>query len=160
MSNSNAVSTFDFNRNTIRVVELDGTPWFVAKDVCDALGLRPHPRGGYSHHMQALDRDEKLAIQKSHRKFMGLFEANAARVLTISESGLYKLALRAQRTNPVAKPFQDWVTQVVLPTVRKEGAYVAGEENIGKGTEEDDGLISGRAERIIRLPFQTAKSPV
>jgi prophage antirepressor-like protein len=46
----------------------------------------------------------------------------------ISESGLYKLVLRSDK--PEAKAFQDWVTRTVLPAVRKDGAYVAGEEKL------------------------------
>lgn len=43
----------------------------------------------------------------------------------VSESGLYKLVLRSDK--PDAKPFQDWVTQEVLPAIRKDGAYIDGE---------------------------------
>ena len=44
----------------------------------------------------------------------------------VSESGLYKLIMRSYK--PEAKAFQNWVTQVVLPAIRKDGAYVMGEE--------------------------------
>ncbi len=43
----------------------------------------------------------------------------------VSESGLYKLIMRTDR--PEAKGFQDWVTKVVLPAIRKDGGYVMGE---------------------------------
>lgn len=77
------------------------------------------------------------------------------RVNIITESGLYKLIMRSDK--PQAKHFQDWVTRVVLPTIRKEGAYVAGEEHIGKGTEEDDEAIILRAMKIMERKIEKLK---
>ncbi|MDZ4192496.1 MAG: BRO family protein, partial [Pseudomonas sp.] len=47
-------------------------------------------------------------------------------------SGLYKLVVRSKK--PEARAFQDWVTRVILPAIRKDGAYVLGEEIITTGT--------------------------
>lgn len=47
------------------------------------------------------------------------------RAMLISESGLYKLIMRSDK--PQARDFQDWVTRVVLPAIRKDGAYIMGE---------------------------------
>jgi|GEM_PF-6970342 Prophage antirepressor len=49
----------------------------------------------------------------------------------ISESGLYKLVMRSDK--PEAREFQDWVTREVLPAIRKDGMYVAGEEKVKTG---------------------------
>lgn len=49
----------------------------------------------------------------------------------ISESGLYKMVMRSNK--PEARLFQDWVTQVVLPAIRKDGAYILGEEKVATG---------------------------
>ncbi|MBB3175603.1 prophage antirepressor-like protein [Endobacter medicaginis] len=49
-------------------------------------------------------------------------------VSLISESGLYKLVMRSDKRE--ARLFQDWVTRVVLPTIRQTGAYVVGEEKL------------------------------
>src|SRR3546814_17484975 len=57
----------------------------------------------------------------------GTFGGNPNRTI-ISESVLYKLALRAQKTRPEVEAFQRWVTRVVLPAIRKDGAYISGEE--------------------------------
>jgi len=46
-------------------------------------------------------------------------------LVLVSESGLYKLVMRSDK--PQAKAFQDWVTKVVLPAIRKDGAYVMGQ---------------------------------
>ena len=54
----------------------------------------------------------------------------------VSESGLYKLVMRSDK--PEAKAFQKWVTRTVLPAIRRDGGYVAG-ENGGDVTEVSDG---------------------
>ncbi|ADZ65369.1 BRO family protein [Brucella melitensis] len=51
--------------------------------------------------------------------------------MSVSESGLYKLIMRSRK--PEAKKFQNWVTQVVLPAIRKDGMYVRGEEKVSAG---------------------------
>jgi hypothetical protein len=54
-------------------------------------------------------------------------------------SGLYKLALRSDSL--YAKPFQDWVTPDVLPAIRKDGAYVMGEEKVVTGELDEDAFV-------------------
>ncbi|UAJ16399.1 antirepressor [Mycobacterium phage Newrala] len=92
----------------VRVVSIDGEPWFVAKDVRDVLGL------GRSS-IALLDADEKgvqtLDSPSGQQKYT-----------VINESGLYSLILRSSK--PQAKAFKKWVTAEVLPTIRKTGAYV------------------------------------
>ena len=56
------------------------------------------------------------------------FEARVSRATIITESGLYKLVMRSDK--PQAKEFQDWVTGTVLPAIRKDGAYIMGEEKV------------------------------
>lgn len=51
--------------------------------------------------------------------------------MVIAESGLYKLVMRSDKPN--AKDFQDWGTAVVLPAIRKDGAYILGEEKVATG---------------------------
>lgn len=57
----------------------------------------------------------------------------------VSESGLYKLVMRSRK--PEARAFQDWVTRVVLPAIRKDGAYVMGEEKVATGELSEDELV-------------------
>ncbi|BCP51748.1 hypothetical protein K32_03650 [Kaistia sp. 32K] len=57
----------------------------------------------------------------------------------VTESGLYKLVLRASGED--AKEFQNWVTQVVLPSIRKDGGYVMGEEKLATGAMTEDQFI-------------------
>ncbi len=95
--------------HTVRVVTIDGNPWFVLADVRAVLDKA---RGG----KLPLDADETrtvLELNGTTLKGHGL--------QLVSESGLYKLIMRSDK--PQAKPFQDWVTREVLPSIRKTGSY-------------------------------------
>lgn len=95
----------------IRVINQNGEPWFVAKDICDSLGLSQVSRA-----VSSLDNDEKntLTISKG-------IKGNPNKVV-ISESGFYKLSMKSRK--PEAKKFQRWVTHEVLPSIRKHGGYL------------------------------------
>ncbi len=71
----------------------------------------------------------------------------------ISESGLYKPVMRSDK--PEARQFQDWVTRVVLPAIRKDGGYIMGEEKVVTGEMSDDEfvlrpmtILQGKVERL------------
>ena len=106
---------FQFQDHSITVLMDDnGEPWFVAKEVADVLG--------YSDAYEItkrLDDDEK-----SNRQIAGLGSPTGGRgVAIINESGLYSAVLGS--TKPEAKPFKRWVTHDVLPSIRKTGSYTA-----------------------------------
>ena len=112
---SNEIQIFNFQENNeIRIINQNGEPWFVAKDVCDILGLTNVTKALY-----ALDDDEKmtLTLSKSHLGQRG----GAQKINVISESGLYALILRSDKPN--AKVFRKWITSEVLPSIRKSGTY-------------------------------------
>ena len=100
----------------LRVIKAsDGEPWFVAKDVCNALGL-----ANVGQAVLNLDGDEKgITIADT----LG----GQQKLITISESGFYRLVLKSRK--PEAKAFQRWVTHEVLPSIRKEGGYIAASAN-------------------------------
>mgnify|MGYP001597535445 CR=1 FL=1 len=87
----------------------DGEPWFVAKDICDALGMPPTAKDGYGKHMRGLDDEDVTRHSKSGVMLHGLHQSS----LLVSESGLYSLILKSRK--PGAKAFKKWVTSVVLP---------------------------------------------
>lgn len=93
---------------------IDGQPWFIAADVCRSLGIK-NP----SHAMARLDDDEK-ALQKC----MTLGGAQQAYI--INESGLYALVCGSNKE--AARRFRKWITSVVLPSLRKHGGYINGQE--------------------------------
>lgn len=101
----------------VRVIERDGDPWFVAKDVCDSLGLEQVSRA-----CDRLDEDEKAYLTKSNLSECGLDTGVPNRGLCIvSEPGLYSLVLCSNK--PEAKAFKRWITHDVIPSIRKTGAY-------------------------------------
>lgn len=93
---------------TIRALNMDGEPWFVARDVTNALGL--DRTATYK-----LDDDEK-DVCSTHTL------GGEQEVSIISESGFYTLVLKSRK--PEAKAFQRWVTHEVLPAIRRTGGYM------------------------------------
>ncbi len=100
-----------FNDRPVRIIEKDGEPWFIAKDVCDALELS-NPRTSLS----LLDDDEKGV--HSMDSLGGIQD-----MTIVNESGLYSLILRSRK--PRARAFKRWITHEVLPSIRKTGSYVS-----------------------------------
>lgn len=90
----------------IRTIVIDGEPWFVAKDVCNILGTT-NPTVA----MEGLEDFERAKFNLGRQG-----EANI-----INESAFYTLVLRSRK--PIAKPFRIWVTNEVLPSIRKHGMY-------------------------------------
>lgn len=126
----------DFGK--IRVVDIDGLPWWVLKDVCKALDL-------YSPHKVAarLDEDE--------RNLIPLIDSvgRKQRTAIINESGLYAVILRSDK--PKARGFRRWITHEVLPSIRKHGAYIADTvlEEMARNQEFTESLLSTlQAERL------------
>ena len=105
------VVTYTFNptNQPVRVKTIDNNPWFVAKDVCDALQLTD-----VSMTMNRLDDDEKLTQTL-------LVSGQGRQMWLINESGLYNLIFQSRK--PEAKAFRKWVTSEVLPSIRRTGRY-------------------------------------
>lgn len=107
----------------VRVVEVDGEPWIADKDVAAALGYSDTDQALRKH----IDDEDKLT-----RQFNGSGQSRSATI--INESGLYSLVLSSKL--PGAKKFRRWVTSEVLPSIRKHGGYIAGQEQMSDGDEE------------------------
>lgn len=99
----------------VRTVEIDGEPWFVGKDVAEALG--------YSNTRDALDRH----VEKEDKNTVVNPDGNRGNpnMTIINESGLYSLILSSKL--PGAKEFKHWITHDVIPSIRKTGAYMTQE---------------------------------
>ena len=110
----------------IRTVTINNEPWFVAKDVCDILGI--------ANPTDALNK----GLEDFERARFNLGRQGEANI--ISESGFYTLVLRSRK--PIAKPFRLWVTQEVLPQIRQTGGYIPIKE------EEPNELFVARAVQI------------
>ena len=114
MSNQTQLSTFKFESNSIRTLVINNEPWFVAKDLCNAINI-----SNYRDAIERLDEDEKgVALTDT---LGGKQEMNI-----VSESGMYTLILRcrdAVKKGSIPHRFRKWVTSEVLPQIRKTGSY-------------------------------------
>ena len=129
----------DFGR--VRSVLKDGAPWFVAVDVCKALGLNQVTRA-----MSRLDSDEGGLLEVPHPQNADkTIEINA-----VSEAGLYHLILCSKK--PEARAFKRWITHEVIPSIRKHGAYMT--DALLSRMDEHPELIS---EYIGKLRAENAK---
>lgn len=118
----------------LRTIEIDGEPWFVGKDVAEALGYS-NARKAVLVHVDAED--------KGVTKWDTL--GGTQQMTIINESGLYSLILSSKL--PSAKEFKHWVTSEVLPSIRKNGAYIRNQENMTPAEIVARGLIA--AQKII-----------
>ena len=110
---SNELQVFKYmEEHQIRTTVIDGEVWFVAKDVCSALGIQ-NP----SDAIRVLDEDEKSGVEISAP------HGRVQETRVISESGLYALIFRSNK--PEAKQFSRWVRRDVLPSIRKSGMYLS-----------------------------------
>ena len=106
----------------LRTLTIDGEPWFVGKDVAEALGYSNTKKAILDH----VDADDKTLIQRSQNV---TFEIPNRGMTIINESGLYSLILSSKLES--AKIFKHWVTAEVLPTIRKTGGYInQGQEDL------------------------------
>lgn len=125
---ANSIQVFnseDFG--SIRAIKIEDEPWFVAKDVCDALGLSNHRSS-----IALLDDDERgvhTVDTLSGEQDMAI----------ITEAGLYSLILRSRK--PEAKRFKRWVTHEVLPSIRSHGMY-ATPQTIERMLADPDTMIT------------------
>lgn len=100
----------------VRVMEHNGEPWFVGKDIAEILGYERSTKA-VADHVDPEDRDA-VPIQDSIGRMQN--------TPIINESGLYSLILSSKL--PQAKQFKRWVTSEVLPSIRKHGTYMTPEK--------------------------------
>lgn len=98
----------------IRTITKDNEPWFVASDICRSLDLSNPTMA-----MQRIDDDEKAKFN------LGL---SGGETNCVNEYGLYSLALASRKKE--AKDFKRWITHEILPSIRKNGGYIAGQETM------------------------------
>ncbi|MEI3137011.1 MAG: BRO family protein [Phocaeicola sp.] len=106
------VEVFNFSQEKapIRVQLINSEPWFVAKDVCEVLGIANH-------------KDAASRLDEDERRGVGITDpiGRPQTVTAVSESGLYSLVFQSRKAE--AKKFRKWVTSEVLPSIRKKGYY-------------------------------------
>lgn len=147
---TNNLIPFQFESHEIRIVMLEGEPWWVASDVCKALEL-----SNVSMAIDRLDDDEKGI---SSIDTLG----GKQDLSIINEPGLYSLVLSSRK--PEAKRFKRWITHEVVPSIRKTGSYSI--KNEEKDVAEIDELetlghmilaLSAERKRIRLLEAESSK---
>ena len=107
----NEITIWNYDSMAVRTIEMDGEPWFVGKDVADALGYTNTRKALLDH----VDEEDKNTVtirdgNKGNPNFT-----------IINESGVYSLIFGSKLDS--AKKFKCWVTSEVLPAIRKRGSY-------------------------------------
>ena len=120
---------FPVTQAKIRTIMKDGEPWFVAKDVCDILGITDARKS-----VGLLDEDERNTIPVTDS--LGRMQ----QTFIINEPGFYSLVGKSRK--PQAKVFKRWVNHDVLPAIRKNGGYVMGQEKMLTGEMSRQEFIS------------------
>ncbi len=127
MEQNTALTTFEFQGKTFRVIVHKGGFWFIGYEACEVLGI-------------ANSRDAISRLSPHQKDDVGISDAIGRMQQTkiISEGGLYKLAFRSHK--PEAEAFTDKVVDEVLPSIRKTGMYSTA-----------PALTQGLEERVARL---------
>lgn len=102
----------------IRSLEINNEPWFVGNEIAAILGYK-NTRDALLKHVDIEDKISDVAIYDGSQN---------RNMIVINESGLYSLIMSSKLPN--AKKFKRWVTSEVLPSIRKNGGYISGQENL------------------------------
>ena len=139
---NNSIQRFDFKGAALRtLIDENGEPWFVAKDVCDVLGYANASKAISDH----VDSEDKL----NNESLSSLGQRGG---WLVNESGLYSLVLSSKL--PTAKEFKRWVTHEVLPQIRKTGGYIPTSE------ADDDMTILAKAVMIGQRTMEAQKQTI
>ena len=141
---NNTIQPFTYKNHAVRVITIDGEPWFVLADLCKVLELS-------APHMVAKRIPEDARNQTSVVDSMG----RTQQATIISEAGMYEVIIRSDK--PEAAAFRRWITSEVLPSIRKHGGYLT-DEKIEDILTDPDTIIQLatqlKAERSQRLALE------
>ena len=139
MENGQKFEEFIYTTQSVRMIEIDGEPWFVVKDVCDILGIK-----NYSNVMKRLRENEKKVINV-HGVDVIPKRRGSPKMTLVNEPGLYRTIFSFEPKNIRGKSdeeikarielldkFKDWVYYEVLPSIRKTGQYIDTEKKFDK----------------------------
>lgn len=126
----------------IRVIENNGEPWFVGKDVAIALGYKDTVNALKTH----VDVEDQMGWQ------IATPSRGQQNAKIINESGLYSLIMSSKL--PQAKSFKHWVTSEVLPTIRKTGSYKTPKQS----SDRDKAMLKNARARSAKLWLEIAKN--
>jgi anti-repressor protein len=135
---SNQLKIFNFDGNEVRtIIDIKGEPWFVANDLCRVLEI-------------SNSRDAISRLEEDEKDDVGITDiiGRTQRISAINESGLYNLIFTSRK--PEAKKFRKWVTNEVLPSIRKTGNYGQAQIDLGDAKQLHR-LLVNYSDRVIKL---------
>ena len=138
----------------VRIVEREGEPWFVGKDVAEALGYSDTADALKKH----VDEEDKKLLKPGEMPTLKMSNFGA---YIINESGLYSLVLSSKL--PTAKAFKRWITSEVIPFIRKTGGYIMGQEQLSPSELMAKALMVAQktlAERDARISALTVENQI
>ena len=138
---NNEIKIFENEQfGSVRTILIDGQPWFVGKDVAEALGYT-NTRKALLDHVDVEDKNT-VTIRDGNK-------GNPNQTI-INESGVYCLIIKSKLET--ARQFKRWVTSEVLPSIRKYGMYATEQtiDNVLNGTEEAEKLFIQLKEEKLR----------
>ena len=141
----NDLQVLFYEGNKVRMVEMNGEPWWVLKDVCDVLALTEP-------HRVATRLDEDDRTQMTVTDSLGRNQDTTV----VNESGLYNVIFRSDK--PEAKKFKRWVTHEVLPSIRKTGGY--GNVDLTAVIAQTAAAICSEMIRQMKPFMQPAEHPI
>lgn len=131
---------------SVRTLVINSEPWFVGKDVAEALGYK-NTKDALAKHVDSEDKE----ILKSQNATLENIPNRG--VTVVNESGLYSLVLSSKL--PSAKKFKRWVTSEVLPALRKTGQYqvkeLSGSELMAKALIEAQNVLAAKDKQIEEM---------
>lgn len=131
---------------SVRTLVINSEPWFVGKDVAEALGYK-NTKDALAKHVDSEDKE----ILKSQNATLENIPNRG--VTVVNESGLYSLVLSSKL--PSAKKFKRWVTSEVLPALRKTGQYqmkeLTGQELMAKALIEAQSVLAAKDKQIEEM---------
>lgn len=136
---------FQYENERVRVLDIDGEPWFVLVDLTKVLGLRQY-------------RTDRLddGVIRNHPIVDGRGRTQNATV--VSEAGMYEVVIRSDK--PEAARFRRWITAEVLPTIRRTGAYgtpaLTGPELMARALVEAKQVLAAKDATIAELAPKAA----
>jgi prophage antirepressor-like protein len=139
------IMPFTFEDHAVRTAVIDGSPWFVAKDVCDALGIANH-------------RDAISGFPTNERGLVSTDTLGGRQYLiTVNEPGLYRLIFSSRKKQ--ASEFKNWVFTEVLPQIRRTGAYTPGKPEAANVYSLFSACPEMTIQRVNKLVYYLALTP-
>lgn len=144
------VAVFE-SAQSIRIILIDNEPWFVASDVCGILGYT-NGRKAIADHCRALGvtKRDTPAEECDVTNRYATSKARLSQEMTyINEGNLYRLVIKSRM--PAAEKFEAWVCDEVLPSIRKQGYYVAPIAEPDPAQDEALSITEAEAERLHKI---------